>query len=368
MPKHYKIDQEGRFLIVSLLKPHLILSTSPTNGGFAHSATHIVNHQSCESSKHKVGEKIMAMGQEHYHQLVCEEMHLDVKTTVLMGTAANMHNLGQNVQRFNDIEVLAIVTAGVESNAGKAGDPGHWDEKEGNWYNVLTEGGTINTILLINKPFTEAAMVKASMMATEGKSAALNELAISSRYSRGLATGTGTDQLSIASIASSKGDETEMKTWSGHHTKIGELIGSSVKLATIEALMWQNGLDISRTRHISHALGRFGYDEKHIIQKLKSLLSSEDYELFLNNQKSVFYEAGVSASAFALAAVLDRKEYGGLPKIYCDVAILHQCSILASSLSKKRDLFNEFYQLLKEAKSEDPILKAIALGWQYKWK
>ena len=51
------------------------------------------------------------------------------------------------------------------------------------------------------------------------------------------------------------------KTNAGHHAKLGELIGKSVRRATLEALRWQNGLEASHTRSVFHALQRFGFRE-----------------------------------------------------------------------------------------------------------
>jgi adenosylcobinamide amidohydrolase len=44
--------------------------------------------------------------------------------------------------------------------------------------------GTINTIVIINKPLTPAAQAKAVVMIAEAKAAALAELAVPSEYRR----------------------------------------------------------------------------------------------------------------------------------------------------------------------------------------
>ena len=58
--------------------------------------------------------------------------------------------------------------------------------------------GTINTMLLINRPLTPAALARAVVTMTEGKSAALQRLAVPSKLHVDLATGTGTDQSCVA--------------------------------------------------------------------------------------------------------------------------------------------------------------------------
>ena len=73
--------------------------------------------------------------------------------------------------------------------------------------------GTINTILCINKELTHGAMVRSVMMATEAKTAALQEL--NSCYSNGFATGTGTDQIAVACTLTEKSPLTS----AGKHSK-----------------------------------------------------------------------------------------------------------------------------------------------------
>jgi hypothetical protein len=87
--------------------------------------------------------------------------------------------------------------------------------------------------------------VRAILTITEGKSAALMELGISSRYSQDLATGTGTDQICLAAPIVSGAYEYSA---TNPHSKMGELLGVAVRSATKDALRWQNGLEPSFTR------------------------------------------------------------------------------------------------------------------------
>ena len=103
---------------------------------------------------------------------------------------------------FGDLTVVAVCTGGAETNAGRAGDPASVYERDGLYEKVSAEEpvlrGTINTMLFISRELTPAALVDAVMTATEAKTAALQEINVGSRYSDGLATGTGTDQIGIA--------------------------------------------------------------------------------------------------------------------------------------------------------------------------
>jgi hypothetical protein len=56
------------------------------------------------------------------------------------------------------------------------------------------------------------------------------------------------------------------------------LIGVTVRDATLEALRWQNGLEISTTRLLFHALGRYGVREADFLTELAPLLSERELE------------------------------------------------------------------------------------------
>src|SRR5690606_26978843 len=133
------------------------------------------------------------------------------------------------------LEVTAIATAGVEINAGRAGDPAAYDER---YLANEGESGTINIILLISAKLTPGALARSLITITEAKTAALQELMIDSRYSSGLATGTGTDGI----IAVSNAESDIVLTNAGKHTRLGELIGKTVKDAVKEALFKQAGI------------------------------------------------------------------------------------------------------------------------------
>src|SRR4030095_10749653 len=79
-----------------------------------------------------------------------------------------------------------------------AGDVAAWREGEAGMEKVPIYAGTINTMLLVNVPLTLSTPARAVMTMTEGKSAALQRLAVPSRQSVDLATGTGTDQYCVA--------------------------------------------------------------------------------------------------------------------------------------------------------------------------
>lgn len=361
------IRRFGRFIVAELLVPHRVLSTSSVAGGQTESVRYLVNHQSCEGKAHVARHGVITgHGAEHYHGAACAEIDLPPNEVALMGTAANMNYAALRREQFEDVSVVAVVTAGVQGNAARAGDPAAWHEREDGWSKLNPHDGTINTMLLFNCPLTPAAQARAVITMTEAKTAALLDLAVPSLYSAELATGTGTDQFCIAAPLD---PSRKPKEATSPHVKLGELIGIAVRDATKEALRWQNGLEPSYGRGLFHALGRFGLSEARAHETLPRLLSEADYKLLRDNDKSVFYEPGVAAAAYAFAAVLDRIGYGTLPAGLAQESLRHQAASMAAALSAKPHDWHLHWSELRTAKDDpiDLVLHAIALGWKSKW-
>jgi adenosylcobinamide amidohydrolase len=359
----FSLRRAGRYLLAALDGPHLVLTTSVKNGGQRDGLCYLANHQSCEASgHHERSEIILEQGQEAYHDRVCAEMGVPSSEVALMGTAANMNYAAVVTARDLALEVTAVVTAGVQGNACCAGDPATWREGEQGWEKVT---GTINTMLLINHPLTEGALARASVTMTEAKSAALQRLAVRSLYSSDLATGTGTDQFAIAAPIRVG----VRLTSASPHVKLGELIGCTVRDATLEALRWQNGLEPSYTRGVFSALARFGLKEETFFADIAPFVSEHDLALLKKNNKTVFYEPLVGAAAHAMAAVYDRIRYGTLPGGASHEALRHQAATMAASLAAQPHRWEEFRGQLAE--TTDPVrltLQAIAIGWAAKWR
>jgi adenosylcobinamide hydrolase len=359
------VRRRGRFVVVELVVPHAAITTSSRNGGQVDSLRFLVNHQSCEGSGHEARAHVMFdKGLDAYHDAVAAEIDLPADETAIMGTAANMNYAALVAERDEDVEVLALVTAGVHANATCAGDPANWRETREGVSKVPV--GTINTMLLVNVPLTRAALARTVVTMTEAKSAALHRLVISSGASADLATGTGTDQFCVAAPIGSDRVITSAST----HMKFGEIVGLAVRKATLEALRWQNGLEPSYTRSLFHALGRYGVKEETIFDELAGFLDPPALQLLRRNSKSAFYEPMVGAAAHALAAVMDRVRHQSLPASVAPDAILQQGASLAVALSAQPDRWPEFRAALHARGSTDlkaVVLAAIAIGWNAKW-
>jgi adenosylcobinamide amidohydrolase len=362
-----RLRRFGRFLVADLVTPHRVLSTSVRNGGQVEHVRHLVNHQSCEGTcHHKRYDWMTELGLAAYHDHVCVEASLPSQNSVVMGTAANMNYAAVTHAGYEALHVMAVVTAGVEGNATVAGEPAGWHERDGRIEKVPCYAGTINTVLLINQPLTVEAIARAVVTMTEGKSAALQRLAVPSKRHTDLATGTGTDQYAIA--APREGDAL---TSASPHLKLGELIGVAVRDATIEALRWQNGLELSYTRGVFHALGRFGVREATFFEDIAPFLGDSELDLLKNNAKAAMYEPLVGAAAHALAAVCDRVRFGTVPESVAPDAKAQQAAMLAANLAATVHRTSEFRAALRPYAGGDVkslVLRALALGWSEKWR
>lgn len=162
----------------------------------------------------------------------CAVLGKDPGATSLLFTGADMDNLVVSRKEFRDMEVYALVTAGVATNAMRM------SVDTGNYY----EPGTINIILLTNTQLSPRAMARAVISVTEAKSAALNDLDIRSTYTpQRQATGTGTDNILVVQGEGAAIDN------SGGHTKMGELIARAVYDGVREAIARQNGITANRS-------------------------------------------------------------------------------------------------------------------------
>ena len=363
----YRVHRNGRFLVAELLQAHLVLSTSVRNGGQSETLRYLLNHQSCEAAGHVERHDIIhSSGLGTYHDRACGEAGLDPAKVALMGTAANMNYASILEQRSENVSVVAIVTAGVTGNAECAADPTTWGEGPDGFQKLAPYAGTINTMVLIDRALTPNALAGAAMAMTEAKGAALQRLAVRSRYSREFATGTNTDQYCIAC----RRDALPALTSASTGVRLGELIGRAVRDATLEALRWQNGLEASYARSLFHALGAYGLKEDTFLDDIAPCLTEAQLKLLRANKKAVVYEPLVAAAAFAIAAVLDRVRHGILPAGAAREALRQQLASMAAGLAAQPDRWLELYRAIEDVDLEQParaVLGALALGWAAKW-
>jgi len=224
-------DFVNKTLIIDFKEPLSVVSTLE---GERKGVSSVGNHYSpppCWGLTHKLGFK---KARSHIYTVVGKANN----TASFLFTGVDMDNLAIKRKQFKEMEVYALVTAGVQSNALRT------SVEEGGFY----EPGTINIILLSNMRLTPRAMTRAVMSATEAKTAALQDLDIRSSYTPLIhqATGTETDNVIVV-----EGKGTNIDN-AGGHTKMGELIGKAVYDAVQEAVYRQSG--IIAGRNIFHRL------------------------------------------------------------------------------------------------------------------
>jgi adenosylcobinamide amidohydrolase len=118
------------------------------------------------------------------------------------------------VARAGGVTATCIATVGL-GNALRAGDSP--------WPAAVV--GTINVLAHVDVSLCDEALVEATAIATEAKSAALFDRGVRSRRSRALATGTGTD-CTVAACPRPAGRD--VQEYAGKHTEVGAAIGSAV--------------------------------------------------------------------------------------------------------------------------------------------
>ena len=366
----YTLRRSGRFLVAELTEAHQVLSTSARNGGQVSHVRYLLNHQSCEGTGHHERHAVIVDGGlEAYHNRVCAEAGIPAENAAVMGTAANMNYVGLAHEADEDVEVTVAVTAGVEGNATAAGEPAAWRETAAGIQKVPEYAGTINTMLLVNRPMTPATLARAVGDDDRGQDAR--------RFSGWPCRASGTSiwrpaPAPTSSVSRRRLQACQSLTSASTHMKLGELIGVAARQATMEALRWQNGLEASYTRGLFHALGRFGVREATIFDDLAPLARAARISSCLKkNAKAVFYEPLVGAAAHALATTCDRVRYGTIPDAVSADAMVQQAASLAANLAAQVHRWPEFRSRLRPHADESVkslVLAAVALGWSEKWR
>ena len=214
-------DFPNKTLIIDFNEPLSVVSTLEGERKGIESVGNHYSPPSCWGIGHKSG---LSGVRKRVYQVIGKSE----ETASFLFTGADMDNLAIKHESFRDMEVYALVTAGVRSNAVRMSND------EGRFY----EPGTINIIILPNMKLTPRAMTRAIISATEAKTAALQDLDIRSAYSSlyNQATGTGTDNIIVIQGTGIRIDN------AGGHSKLGELIAKAVYAGVQEAVYKQNGI------------------------------------------------------------------------------------------------------------------------------
>ena len=326
----YIHDFLNKTLIIDFKRPMSLVSTLE---GERNGIESVGNHYSpppCWGINHK-------SGLSNIRKRVYLVINKSENTASFLFTGADMDNLVIKREKFRDMEVCALVTAGAKSNAVRM------SRDEGRFY----EPGTINIIILSNMKLTSRAMTRAIISATEAKTAALMDLDIRSSYSSSLhqATGTGTDNIIVV-----RGTGIEIDN-AGGHSKLGELIAKAVYQGVREAICKQN--KITASRNIFQRLQERNINIYGLISGIRCECNFKKSELIARIEETLLDSryAGFVKSAFALS---DDYEKGILKDLS---AYQLWCYLIAEDIAgKKIDRMEELVSM-----DDVPVVMKMAL-------
>jgi len=215
-----QLNHTEKHIHLALDRSHQILSSAVLNGGLT-KAEHLLNVRVSNTSSccQRADESLLQYS---------KNLTLD-GTVVGMMTAASMKSFRLEKETFQGIDIVVLVTSGL-SNPRHVGD--HAEHRE--MTTSETDVGTINTIVLTSASLTQAALVEAMMTATEAKTAALVDANILIPISQKLATGTGTD---VITIVNGHGPTVQ---FCGKHVLFGEVLGRLAKAAVASSISWDS--------------------------------------------------------------------------------------------------------------------------------
>ena len=297
------------------------------NGGYNEDLSAVFNHQLSQENIDKYGDGgildfLNDLSTDFYNDL-------NLRSDKLSGliTSADMNSYSIACEKFRDIEVIAITTAGARVNAVSAGDIASYYEINADYRYDLEEDencqnnnqnpnkpGTINTILLINTKLDESSLLLAEMIAVEAKAVALRDLMVSSNYSNEIATGTGTDGIAIFSNMDSENFTDNVSK----HAKIGELIGKVVIDSIKEALAKLQWLTPTYQLNALVRLDRFQYNlddfYKNYLPKHMKMEGEDDKREFIASLISISKNPELVSYVSLIIHLLDQYRYGLLSK------------------------------------------------------
>ena len=205
-------------MAVRLPDTYRVLSWAPLGGGLRR-ARLLGNHQVLSSDRAATESPARYLSQV-VRDMKCGDP-VDPADAVMMMTGTDIRRVQVACASHGSIIAQAWCTAGC-SNALRVGDPATVEHPT---------VGTINLIVAVSEPLSPGALAEASQLAVEARVAAIFSAGIRSTVSDGLATGTGTDCVIIASPFSRSGFQ-----YCGKHTRLGELIGRAALQSCAAAL------------------------------------------------------------------------------------------------------------------------------------
>ncbi len=296
--------QENK-LILRSKTPLKVLSSAVLNGGLQE-ATCIVSVHVPEETGLDIDDDVHRDAGDF---LMEETSKLGIPQDQLVGimTAAKMKNVDIVTNKFEDITLTAIVTAGVHF-AATAGD----DIASKQSAFPPMKWGTINIVVLVDGDLTDSCMVNAISTVAEAKTVALRELDVRSRFSGEVATGTVTDSIVLA--CTKRGRKI---AYAGTATPLGELIGKSVREAVKKAL--RNQENIVSDRSLTRRLKERGITVENmttLFSQISSILDSnpEKRRQFMEEVEQVLCDQNIAALVIAGLRLDEDAKTGLIPE------------------------------------------------------
>ncbi len=166
-------------LLATFDAPLRCLSSAVLNGGLV-TARHWLNLQ--------VGHDYARTDPQRHLREAAVARGLDPNATIGMLTAADVR---AGVRRDRG-PAVAVATVGIGQPLAAAGQRPR---------PIPPRAGTINVLVVVDAPLTDAALVAAAQTATEAKAQALADAGVRALNHQGAATGTATDAICIAAPA-----------------------------------------------------------------------------------------------------------------------------------------------------------------------
>lgn len=340
------VYREDTSLIVSFKNPRDVLSTSLLNGGYQKHLNAVFNHDM------KAATNVNADTYLAYMRDVAKKLGFNPERVTGMGTAASMDNVAIQAESYKTLTVTAIVTGGVEGNGGRVGDPADYFNPGKKPY----KPGTINIMLVIDADIPDGTMARALVTCTEAKTAALQELMVGSKYSNGLATGSGTDQTMIIT---NPGSSLYLED-AGKHAKLGELVGRTVKQAVKEALLRQTGLSPQKQHSVLRRMNRFGVTQETLYQEYLQNYGMIDMQQFVTSLRQLDKEPALVTNTSLYIHLLDQFQWGLLSSDELNQAGNELLSITAGKYHISSSTITTTEQLPSIQAWSDLIVKILA--------
>ncbi|MHA1804399.1 MAG: adenosylcobinamide amidohydrolase [Promethearchaeota archaeon] len=325
-----------------------VVSTSIFNGGYAEHLKYVYNYDGKKGTYNEYD--LEGLTYEQHLIQVAKNLGLSPSHTTGISTTADMKNASLTIMSHEGLSACAIITAGTKGNAARAGDPSSFDERKLSESKKIS--GTINMLVQINARLSPGTLTRALITCTEAKSVALQELLIGSKYSTGIATGTGTDGC----ILIGNMDSSITLTNAGKHSKLGELIGRVIIKGVKRAIAFQENLTSSTQNNLFSKLERYKLTPQVVHEYYNTLnenkeISEKQFEKILNSILQKYQ--GINASLSLLPYLLDEYQWNILSReqLFSKIRFLFNFIgadfNLHSNKVRKKEVIEEILSFLK---------------------